>query len=142
MFIKNSDRRKSALEILKYGVAGLANTAVAAATYSALITFTNTPYFIANLVAVILSVVTGYFLSRYFVFRHVNSPVAGSKWRYLCVMGLQYVCGTAIIGCLVSLHVGEISAYVVALPVMIALSFSLQRAWVFAAQKNREKSSK
>lgn len=135
MFIKNSERRKSALEILRYGVAGLANTAVAAATYSALITFTTMQYFIANLVAVLVSVATGYGLSRHFVFQRVNSTATGSKWRYVCVMGLQYVAGTAIIGFLVSLNVGEIPAYAVALPVMIALSFSLQRTWVFAAQK-------
>jgi len=121
--------------IVRYAIVGLANTIVAFLTYAGLVTFAQMPYWVANSVGIGVSVLCGYFLSRTFVFKNTARSIRSSGWRYFTTFIIQYVVGTAMIGALIALSLSEVTAYIFALPLMIAVSFVLQRYWVFAAIK-------
>ncbi len=121
--------------ILRYGVAGAINTAAAFLVYSGLVTWTPTPYWAANFFGISASLVCGFFLARNFVFRDRTRPMRSSGWRYAVAFVVQYAVGTAAIGLLMGQGVAEVPAYVIALPVMIVVAFTLQRYWVFASPR-------
>jgi putative flippase GtrA len=115
----------------RYGIAGLINTLVGFLVYSAAILFTPAEYWLANLFAAIAGVICGFILARIFVFKGSNTSIFRSGPRYLITIAIQYVVSTIIIGILVHFGVAEIVAYLIALPIIIGLSYILQKNWVF-----------
>jgi putative flippase GtrA len=119
-------------EIVRYGLAGLVNTAVGFSLYSACILLLHAPFWGANFVAIIGGVICGYILARTFVFRSaIPQSHARSTPRYLLTIALQYGFSTLVISICLRYGVGEILGYVIALPLAMVLSYAIQKYWVF-----------
>ncbi|MEX6632975.1 GtrA family protein [Hyphococcus lacteus] len=119
------------MQIVKYGVAGLANTLVAFLTFSALIKFTPLVFWIANLLAIIASLISGFLLSRYFVFSAAIGSGKAQGWKYGVTFAIQYAVSTALIYAGIRAGASEQLAYILMLPFAISVSFCLQKFWVF-----------
>ena len=122
-------------EILRYGVAGLTNTMVGLITYSAFILLTPIPFWGANFCAMIAGIVCGFILSRYFVFAATTASHKTAAPKYIATIGLQYFVSTTLIGLFIQAGLSDITSYVACLPIVIVLSFVLQKIWVFQTPK-------
>lgn len=121
----------TSLEIIRYGLAGLINTVVGLLIYVICVKLLSIPFWVANILAIIGGLTCGYFLSQKFVFTSSAVDLKQAAPRYVFVIALQFMITTAIIGGLISVGQGEISAYLITLPIAIILSFGLQKFWVF-----------
>ena len=121
----------TSLEVMRYGLAGIINTAVGLLIYVICVKLFSAPFWIANIFAIIGGLICGYFLSQKFVFTSSTSSLTRAAPRYVFVIALQFAVTTALIGGLISIGQGEISAYLITLPIAIILSFGLQKLWVF-----------
>ena len=117
-------------QLLRYALVGAFNTALTFATYSGLVAL-GVPYFVANLAGMTLSVSVGYLLSRGLVFDQAKQAWTESAWKYVATFASQYLVGTAAIGFLIAVGMGKIVSWLVAAPAMVAVSFVLQKWWVF-----------
>ena len=125
--------KQTALEITRFGLAGFVNMLVGFVIYAISVSVFSAPFWLANFAAIIGSLFSGYYLAQKFVFVSNGKGLRESAVRYVFVIGLQFALTTLIIGVLVSRGQGEVIAYIMALPAAIALSFSLQKLWVFKA---------
>jgi len=117
--------------LLKYLLAGTFNTAVAFVTYWCLVRFFLTPPWLANIAGISLSFLSGFLLSKWIVFTSSRKTSSILIAKYAAVLLIQYVIGTAIIYIMIRFGLSKVEAYLVALPTMVAISFGLQRYWVF-----------
>jgi len=95
------------------------------------VSFLSTPFWAANFAAIIGGLICGYYLAQKFVFISNGKGFKESAPRYLCVIALQFSLTTVLIGFFLSRRQGEVIAYIMALPAAVALSFTLQKLWVF-----------
>lgn len=123
--------KQTVLVIIRFGLAGLVNMSAGFAIYAISVSFLAAPFWVANFAAIIGGLVCGYYLAQKFVFMSNGKGFRESAVRYICVIGIQFVLTTLIIGVLLSRGQGEVVAYLMALPAAIALSFTLQKFWVF-----------
>ena len=127
--VSNSNRIKG--EVIRYGIAGAINTFVGFAIYSAAIKFFSAPYWLANFLAIVAGTICGFTLARFFVFKSLALNISKNAWKYVATILLQYLISTVLIGIIIHFGFNEIVSYLWALPMVIALSFVLQKYWVF-----------
>ncbi len=129
---------QSTLEIIRYGLAGLANMAVGFVIYTFCISILSAPFWLANLAAIICGLICGFILAQKFVFTTPGQGKFGQRAiRYFIVIMLQFILTTVVIGVLIAKGHGEIIAYLIVLPFAIGLSFGLQKFWVFKVSSDK-----
>lgn len=124
---------------MRYGLAGLVNTAIGLVIYVLCVSLLNVPFWAANFAAIIGGLICGFYLAQKFVFISNGQGFRRSSLRYTCIIALQFAMTTGLIGFLLSKGQSEVMAYVIVLPVAIALSFTLQKLWVFKPSYNEAK---
>jgi len=119
-------------QVIKFLLAGLLNTLVAFFVYSGLVTFFAFPFWAANFLAMIISIIGGYLLSRILVFKEASgTPIPKTIIKYLIVIFIQFIVGTLLIAIFIKIGYSEILSYVFVLPISAAISFVLQKRWAF-----------
>ncbi|NNC36590.1 MAG: GtrA family protein [Hyphomonadaceae bacterium] len=118
-------------QLILFGFAGIINTFVGFVVFSGATIFLDTPYWVSNFFSVVAGIICGFTLSRTVVFKSQKTGLYSNMWKYVATIFLQYVVGTSLIGFLVSKGISEIPSYVIVLPVVVSLSFALQKLWVF-----------
>ncbi|MBU1289345.1 MAG: GtrA family protein [Alphaproteobacteria bacterium] len=122
--------------LIRYVLAGLFNTCVAFVVYYASVRWLMAPAWLGNLAGMVMSILSGFLLSKYFVFNHGARTSYQIVLKYLLTYGAQYVVGTSVIYVFMRLGLSAIEAYIVAVPCMVAVSFFLQRYWVFSSRQD------
>lgn len=120
-------------ELFRYGIAGIINTIVGFIVYAATIKWFGAPFWLANLFAICAGIICGYTLARLFVFDNHTAGIRSNGWKYVVTILLQYGVSTFLIGLLIRTGFNEIISYILTLPIAIALSFGLQKFWVFGS---------
>ena len=118
-------------ELVRYAIAGVINTIVGFIVYSGSIKLLSTPFWLANLFAIFAGIICGYTLARLFVFENQKNGIHSNAWKYVVTIFFQYIVSTALIWILIQFGFNEIASYILTLPIAIALSFTLQKYWVF-----------
>lgn len=128
--------RKRLELLIRYILAGLTNTFVAFSVYYASVRWLLVPAWLGNLLGILTSILSGYALSKKFVFNHAGRTSPGIVIRYLMTYGAQYAVGTNVIYLCMRFGLTSVEAYFVAIPCMVAASFLLQRYWVFTSRSD------
>ncbi|HZF41068.1 MAG TPA: GtrA family protein [Blastocatellia bacterium] len=110
---------------------GAANTAFSYAVY-ALFLFLGLSYALANLISLIFGMMVGFETQRRFVF---GTPEKRPVFRFIACWGFIYVVNIALIREIMALGPGPYAAGALALPAVVALSYTLQRYFVFQKSK-------
>jgi putative flippase GtrA len=118
------------MELIRYGSVGLFNNGLYFAIYSGIIV-AGGPYWAAAVVGVFISALSGYWLHEHFSFQGGNP-----SWRGLGMwLGAQSgatVLNLALLTVLIhGLHIEEILAQLMLLPVIPAATYFLGRRWIF-----------
>ena len=115
----------------RYLISGTINTLIAFLTYASLVTFTPLPFWAANFAGVVLSMISGLLLGKYFVFTTSGATIAKVWWKYFAGYVVQYGLGTSLIGLMIHFGTGEIIAWIVHLPPMVVFGYCIQKFWIF-----------
>jgi len=122
---------ESVLEFRRYIVAGLINTLVGFLVYAFCVELTPLPFWAANFCAMIAGIICGFFLARHYVFTAPRNKTLETLPKYILTIGLQFVVSTSLIAGFRELGLTDILSYIASLPLVILLSFGLQKIWVF-----------
>lgn len=118
-------------EFRRYIVAGLINTLTGFLVYAFCVEFTIFPFWVANFCAMIAGIICGFILARGYVFTASRKSPLKTLPKYILTIGLQFVVSTTLIAIFIQLGFSEIPSYIFSLPIVILLSFVMQKAWVF-----------
>lgn len=118
-------------EFQRYVIAGLINTFISFLVYAVCVELTPLPFWAANFCAMIAGIICGFFLARHYVFAVSDNPPFKTLPKYVLTIGLQFIVSTALIAAFRKLGLSDILSYIACLPFIIALSFGLQKTWVF-----------
>lgn len=116
---------------IRYVIAGLINTFASFFSYAACLSWLGWPFWAANFAAMITGILCGFILARAFVFARTKTSVCASSWRYILTIIAQFIVSTGLIWLLVSVDISALLAYILILPIIMVLSFVLQKMWVF-----------
>jgi putative flippase GtrA len=116
--------------VAKFAVVGIGSTAVTLGAYAVLLAL-GVPYFLAAPMAWTLGLLNGYTWNRLWTFERASHRYA-LMGRYFAVGGIGLTLNTALLALLIeALSVGRLPAEVIALPVVVVVTFLLNRYWVF-----------
>lgn len=115
------------LQVLRFLVVGVGNTAFSYAIYAAFL-FIGFGYAIANLFALLLSILFSFKTQGRFVFNNTDNRRLG---RFVIAWAVIYAATITLIGQLVALGLSAYVAGALALPFSTALSFLAQKFFVF-----------
>ena len=126
-------------EFLRYLVSGVSITLVNFVLFFMFLQF-NWLYQTANLSAIILAKIYGFFINKYFVYRSTASSSLFSEiWRYVLVRGSTGVLDYFAVLFLVEYaSFAPLAAKVVTLIAVILLNYILGKFFVFARGKNEK----
>ncbi len=124
-------------QVIRYIAAGLINTIAGFIAYTGMIVLAGAPFWAANMAALLVGIIVGFALARNFVFKANETPFQASIGKYITTICGQFLLSTALIGLLIQWNLGPIIAYIIVLPVIIILSFALQRNWVFGVRPHK-----
>jgi putative flippase GtrA len=121
---------REALRMLRFGIVGVANTAIYTGTYAGLLAI-GVPYLGASVLAYLVAISIAYFLNHRFTFRvadHSSSLVV----RFFAVQAGAAVANIALLALLVEgVGMGPLVAQFVTLPPVVLSTFALNRLVVF-----------
>jgi putative flippase GtrA len=122
--------RRELRHAAKYGIVGLSNVSIDFVLYAALVSL-GMWYPLAKMLSLVVATANGYTLNRLWTFRAgAHHGIVLTKY-----VGVQAGCLIANLGLLVflveGLGLGRITAQVVAIPIISAVSFMAQRLWTF-----------
>jgi len=118
-------------EFRRYIVAGLINTLIGFLVYAFCVEFISLPFWIANFCAMIAGIICGFILARGYVFNVSGNSPFRTLPKYILTIGLQFVVSTTLIAIFLQLGLSDILSYIASLPIIILLSFAMQKVWVF-----------
>jgi putative flippase GtrA len=120
-------------QLVRFGLVGATNTAIALAAYAALCAV-GTPAAVAALAGWALGALNGYRLNRGWTF---HSAVRGTRpaARYVVVQGVAAGVNALAVALVVGHeHMARMAGQVAILPVVTLATFLICRRWVFAAE--------
>ena len=126
-----SPARHEALLVLRYGVVGLANTAVGFGGILFCMLVLALPPALSNVLGSAVSYVLGYLLHRRFTFRSSVAHRRGLP-SWLLVTAIGFGANLAVLAKLIALGVDPVLAQAVAVATYITVTFLLSRFFVFA----------
>jgi len=121
---------REAWRVVRFGVVGVANTAIYTGTYAGLLA-AGLPYIDASVCAYIVAISIAYFLNHRFTFR-VAEHSSGLVARFFAVQVAGAVINIALLALLIDgWGWGELTAQLVLLPPVVTATFLLNRLVVF-----------
>lgn len=134
MQVANPERSAGWGRVLRFGLAGGANTVVTFLVYAILVR-SGVAYPVANAFAWILGLVCGYLLGKLYVFRDRRVPVHRSRKQFLAFTGVyiaSFLLSTGLLAVLVeSGLVAAVTAQFFVIPVVATFNFVASRYIVF-----------
>lgn len=129
------DRLAGLGRVLRFGLAGGANTVVTFLVYAGLVHF-GIAYPLANGFAWILGLICGYLLGKLYVFRDLGGAVHRSRKQFFTFTGVyivSFLLSTGLLAALVeSALFTAVTAQFLVIPVVAAFNFVSSRYIVFA----------
>lgn len=122
--------RRPRRQLFSFLIVGLANTAFSYALYAFFLSL-GTDYKLANLVALVISIVTGFKLQGTYVFANKSNRLI---FRYIALWIVLYWLNITLIGLLQDHGFNSYLAGAIALAPIVGLSFVLQKYVVFRGQ--------
>ena len=123
------------LQLLKYGLVGIANTLSGYAVIFICIAYLNFSAVLGNLTGYIFGLVCSFFLNSSFTFSDTNYSLQKGL-RFLLVFIIAYLCN--LLTLLITLHVFGLSDLVAQLPALVVfffVSFFLNKYFVFESSE-------
>ena len=90
------------------------------------------PLLLAVATGFVANVVTGYVLSRRFVFLRATAPHASASWRFGVLVGINVAVGVFAVTFLVAHGLPYLAARVLSSGVLVPTNYVVMRTWVFA----------
>jgi putative flippase GtrA len=116
----------------KFVIVGVSNTLLGLGTYAALLAL-GVPYVLSGAIAWSVGTINGYTWNRLWTFGRARHGAAMAS-RYLTVGLLGLILNTMALAILVAeLGAAKLPAELVALPLTVAVTFSLNRLWTFGS---------
>ena len=127
------------MQFIKFGIVGAINTAVYYIFYSGLV-YINVSYLLANIVAVILSVLNSYFWNNRYVFKMKKNEKRNTCTTliktFLAYVGIWLILSNIVLVLFVEIiHVSEYIAPVFVLFITVPLNFVINKYWAFKPTK-------
>jgi len=126
-----NNAQDNAAEFGRYIIAGLINTLAGLLVYSFCVKFIALPFWAANFCAMIAGIICGFILARHYVFTHNATGAKKTLPKYILTIGVQFIVSTTLIALFLRLGLQEIPSYILSLPIVVFLSFIMQKIWVF-----------
>ena len=125
-------------EFCRYLLSGVSITFVNFFLFYLFLNF-NWLYQTANLTAIILAKLYGFFINKYFVYRSKKANFVSEMWRYILVRGATGVLDYFLVLFLVEiLFLYPLTAKIVTLILVVILNYILGKIFVFARGKNEK----
>lgn len=116
-----------AMQGVRFVLIGLLNTAFSYLIYAAFLFF-GLGYQLANFLALVVGILFSFRMQGYFVFDNPDTRLLG---RFVLSWGVIYLCTITVIGQIIALGFDPYSAGALSLPFSVALSYLLQKYFVF-----------
>ena len=127
------------MQFIKFGIVGVINTAVYYIFYSGLV-YIKVPYLLANIVAVIVSILNSYFWNNRYVFK-MEKDEQRNVWGTLIKTFFAYALTWLVLSNIVLvffveiIHISEYVAPIFVLFITIPLNFIINKYWAFKPTK-------
>ena len=118
-------------QFFRYVIAGVINTLAGFITYAFCIKLLSMPFWLANFFTTIAGIICGFILARNYVFPNSEKKTTTTLPKYILTIGLQFVVSTSLIAYFRTLGLDDILSYIATLPIIIILSYGIQKIWVF-----------
>ncbi len=125
--------RAKAVQAIRFLVVGTINTGFIYSIYAAVI-FIGLSYQLANLVALSAGILFSFKTQGRLVFGNPDNRLLG---RFIVSWALIYLCTIALIGRIIAFGFDPYTAGLLALPFSVALSYPLQKYFVFRPSNGR-----
>lgn len=125
--------RAKALHAIRFLVVGTVNTGFSYAIYAAVI-FIGLSYPLANLIALAAGILFSFKTQGHLVFGNPDNRLLG---RFIVSWALIYMCTIGLIGRIIAVGFDPYTAGLLALPFSVALSYPLQKYFVFRPANGR-----
>lgn len=135
------------MQFVKFGIVGISNTVISYVVYLAVLFFLQgmgglpkADYFIANVLAFILSVLWSFYWNNKYVFKE-EEGVKRSIWKTLLKTYMSYAFSGLILTNVLSLlwievlHISKVIAPLINLVVSVPLNFVMNKFWAFREKK-------
>jgi putative flippase GtrA len=122
-------KRRACIQLCRFAVVGLSNTALSYVLYTALVA-AHVPYPLAGAVGFTAGAVNGYTLNRRWTFAAPDSR--RSRGRYLLVQLGGLGATSALLWLVVTIGAARPAAYAVTIPIVTLATFSANHSWAFA----------
>lgn len=125
-------------QFVNFSVVGVINMGLSYLVYAVLI-YLHVHHQIANLAAFWISVMNGYILNRFWVFKkHAVQRSPAQTLRYFLTYGFNMLLGIALMYLYVDiLHLNKYIVPFISLPITIPLNYCINRFWVFRRRKEQ-----
>lgn len=122
-------------QFVNFSIVGVINMILSYAIYAVMI-YINVHPQIANQVSFWISVLNGYLLNRFWVFKkQANQKNTTQTARYVLTYSFNNVLGVALVYLYTLLHINEYLFPFISMPITIPLNYCLNRFWVFRGSK-------
>ena len=127
------------MQFIKFGIVGAINTIVFYVVYAVLV-YVNVPYLLANIVAVIVSILNSYFWNNRYVFK-MEKDEQRNVWGTLIKTFFAYALTWLVLSNIVLvffveiIHISEYVAPIFVLFITIPLNFIINKYWAFKPTK-------
>lgn len=121
---------ESIIQFIKFSIVGLSNTIISLFVYYALL-WLGINYFIANIVAWIVSVFNAFYWNNKYVFKNGNSYIIALIRTYMSY-GVSFLLGSSILVILIEcFDISVKLAPILVLVITIPLNFLMNKYWAF-----------
>jgi putative flippase GtrA len=122
-------------QFLKFGLVGLSNTLISYLTYAVLVYFT-VHYQIANIVAFIISSLSGFLLNRSWVFKAKHSAATMQLVKYYIIYGSSLIISLAL-SCfwIEMLGINKYLPPILNLCITVPYNYIFNKIWAFREQR-------
>lgn len=126
-YLRSCIAKAKAVQGLRFVLVGVLNTAFSYSIYAALL-FVGLGYQSANFLALVVGILFSFKTQGHFVFFNPDNRRLG---RFVLSWAVIYLCTIAVIGQIIGLGFDPYSAGALSLPFSVALSYLLQKYFVF-----------
>lgn len=119
------------VQFVKFGIVGISNTLLALTVYTVLVEVVGVWYLAASAIGFVVGAVNGFLLNRRWTFAgHKGDALTPVRWGVVQGCGLLLNLGLVAL-CVESLGMDKLLGQVVAIAIVVVLTFAANRAWTF-----------
>lgn len=125
------ERMHVLMQFVKFGIVGISNTLLALTIYTVLVEVVDVWYLAASAIGFVAGAVNGFLLNRRWTFAgHKGDALTPVRWGVVQSCGLLLNLGLVAL-CVESLGLGKLLGQVVAISIVVVVTFVANRAWTF-----------